>query len=242
MIIDAVDIEGLGDNPEEAFVVFEERLREGLQKAQIDDRRHNEDRDGYYNGSYSPERYYVSSILAFLDEYNLELEVTDITELDDANFLHHFNKFFNTINYARTRFKLRKSRIETGQAGTPILIEMSFKSAIHQNLETIRKIVNQNIQDNNKKDAIYSKIASLQSEIDRDRTTIDAVFSRAIDVSKVLGEMADQLEPAIQKFERIMAALYGKIDRVQLLPRKERLKLLPSKNEKKEDLDDEIPF
>lgn len=241
MIIDAVDIDGLGDNAEEAFILFEERLREGLEKAQMQDRR-REDMNGNYNGSYAPERYYVSSILAFLDEYGLDIDVTDITELDDANFLHHFNKFFNTINYARTRFKLRKSRIDTGQAGTPILIAQSFKDEIHKNLDTIRKIVNQNVQDQNKKDAIFKKVASLQSEIDRDRTTVDAVFSRALDLSKTLGDAAENLEPAVQKFERIMTALREGTERVQLLPKKDRPKLLPPKEEKKVELEDEIPF
>jgi hypothetical protein len=243
MIIDAVDISGLGDNAEEAFVAFEERLRAGLEKAQIEDRRRNEDMNGNYTGSYAPERYYVSSILAFLDEYDLDLKVEDITEVGDPIFLTHFNKFFNTINYARTRFMLRKSRIETGAAGTPILIAPNFKDEIHKNLDTIRKIVNQNVQNENKKDAIFKKIAALQSEIDRNRTTVDAVFSRAIDLSKVLGDVSENLEPAVQKFERVMAALKDGSERIPFLPKKERTKLLPPQEEMKvEDLNDNIPF
>jgi len=39
MIIDAVEINDLGDNAEEAFVVFEERLRQSLETAQYEDRR-----------------------------------------------------------------------------------------------------------------------------------------------------------------------------------------------------------
>lgn len=242
MIIDAINIEGLGDNIEEAFVAFEERLRQALSIAQEKDWKINNDMNGNYAGTYAPQKYYVSSVLAFLDEYNLEIDVDDISELEGHAFLQSFDKFSNQINRARTRFKLRKARIDSGQAGTLILIQADFKDEIHKNLDTIRKIVNQNIESQNKKDEIFKKIAALQSEIDRDRTTIDAVFGRAIDLSKVLGEFAENLEPAIQKFERIMTALRNGTDRVPLLPKKERQILLPPKAENKGEMDDEIPF
>jgi hypothetical protein len=72
MIIDSVDTDDLGDNVEQAFVIFEERLRESLSRAKNEDRRAFTSNDGYYQGSYAPERYYVSSILAFLDEFDLD--------------------------------------------------------------------------------------------------------------------------------------------------------------------------
>ena len=242
MIIDAINIDGLGDNVEEAFVVFEERLRQAMSTAQEQDWKINGDMNGNYIGTYAPQRYYVSSILAFLDEYNFDIDVIDISELTGHSFLENFDKFSNKINRARTRFKLRKASINSGQAGTLISITFSFKDEIHRNLDTIRKIVNQNVQNQNKKDKIFEKIASLQSEIDRDRTTIDAVFGRAIDLSKLLGDAAENLEPAIQKFERIMTALRDGAERVPLLPNKERPKLLPPQEKKGEDLDDSIPF
>jgi hypothetical protein len=167
-----------------------------------------------------------------LDEYDLDIYVEDITNHEDDGFIREFNNFFNKINYAKTRFKLRKTRADTGQAGTPIVINPHFRDEIHDHLDTIRKIVNAHINDGNKKDAIYTKIASLQSEIDRVRTTIDAVFSRAIDLGKVLREFGENLEPLVQKFERLMGALYQGADRVPLLPKKERPKLLTTSESK----------
>lgn len=244
MIIDTIDLSDLPDNVEDAFVVFEERLRRGLETARMNDRRENSDNDGYYRGTYSPERFYVSSVLAFLDENNLDIDVTDISRAEE-NFKTHFDHFFGNINYARTRFALRKKRIANGTAGTPIVVGQDFKTEIHSNLETIRKIVNQNVTNENKKEAIFSKIASLQYEVSSDRTTVDALFARAIDLSEVLGEMGEKLEPAVQKLERVCAALYRGTKRVDLLPVKERPKLLPkAKDEtnKPSKMDDEIPF
>lgn len=243
MIIDSVNLDDLEGDPETAFVTFEERLRSVLKEQKGEDERRYTDRDGYYTGSHSPERYYVSSVLAFLDEYSLDLDVPDISDLRNDEFLHRFNEFFNKINYVRTRFKLRNIRICTGQAGTPITIQTEFKTEVHQHLEVIRKIVNQKVADANKRDAIFKKVASLQSEIDRDRTTADAVFGRLISLSRILGECAENVEPLVQKIERITTVLMTGVNFVPLLPKKERPKLLPSPRSKSvNELDDDIPF
>ena len=131
----------------------------------------------------------------------------------------------------------------SGQAGTPIVIKTNFKDEIHGLLNTIRKIVNTNVIDGVKKEAIYKRIAALQSELDRERTTIDAIFGRLIDLSRVVGDCTENVEPLIQKLERVMAALYSGAYRVPLLPKKERTKLLPTPEKMPiSDLDDDIPF
>ena len=243
MIIDSVNLDDLEGNAETAFVTFEERLRSVLKEQQDEDARIYRGDDGYYAGSHSPERYYVSSILAFLDEYGLDIDVEDISDLRDDAFLPRFNEFFNKINYVRTRFKLRRIRISGGQVGTPISIKSEFKDEIHQHLDVIRKIVNREVSDENKRDKIFDKIASLQNEIDRDRTTTDAVFSRLISLSKVLGDSAENVEPLVQKVERILTALFAGVTFVQLLPKRERPKLLPNPKRKPiNDLDDDTPF
>jgi len=243
MIIDSVDISDLGDNPELAFVTFEQRLRSALELAKQQDARTFYDNDGNYHGTYAPQRYYVSSILAFLDEYDVDVNVDDITEVSHQDFPFLFDNFFNKINYAKTRFALRSMRVESGAAGTPIEIKSDFKMEISKNLDVIRKIVNQQVSDVNKRDAIFKRISQLQLEIDRDRTTLDIVFGRLVDLSKTLGECAENLEPAITKLERISAALTTGTIRVKLLVSKERVKQISAPTKKASELlDDEIPF
>ena len=87
MIINSVNLDDLEENAETAFVTFEERLRSVLKEQQDEDARMYRGDDGYYAGSHSPERYYVSSILAFLDEYGLDIDVEDISDLRDDAFL-----------------------------------------------------------------------------------------------------------------------------------------------------------
>lgn len=242
MIIDSINLNDLPDESEEAFVAFEERLRDILKIEEDQDQKMYRDENGYYAGSYYPQRYYVSSIIAFLDEYNIDMDIEDISSKDNPEFLTYYTEFFNRINYARTRFKLRKKRTLSGQAGTPILINPNFREQIHNLLATIKKIVNAHIQDINKKERIYKKIVGLQSEIDRERTTIDAVFSRAIDISRVIGECAENMEPLVQKVERLFRVLSDAANPLPLLPKKERAKLLPKSDAHSDDLEDDIPF
>ena len=244
MIIDNIDLTDLPSNQEEAFVEYDRRLREALRKAREEDRQIHYDRDGDYNGDYSPERYYVSSTLAFLDEYGLDDgSLTDITGLENYEFKRAFSKFFNDINYMISRFKLRSGRMSSGAAGTPIEFASTYKEEASKLLATIRKIVEQEVADQNKKDAILRKVAALQSEIDRDRTTVDAVFSRLIEFSKVAGEVGKNIEPLVEKIERLKKVFFEGVVEVDLLPRPNRKKALPKPEENlQQSVDDEIPF
>lgn len=240
MIIDEIDVSDLPTNVEESFIAFEKRLREALEDAQRRDQSDWVDQDGHYVGSFLPERYYVSSILAFLDETRLELDVVDISQVADSDFKSQFSQFFNRINYAKTRFLLRKQQSASGASGTPLTFEPKYREEIYKLLGTIRKIVNQEVDDEAKKEKIFNKIASLQSEIDHKKTTVDNLFGRMIDLSQTIGECAENVEPLIDKLERIKKIFWDRSQKMDLLSKSDRPKLLPSDNE--EALSDEIPF
>lgn len=250
MIFDNLDLEKLPSSAEEAFVSFEKQLRASYEEYSQHEREYqgNQDQNGNYCGSYPPERSYVSSVLAFIDEYNLDVDVPDISKLRGNEFIEQFEDFKSKIGYIVLRFTLRKNRIQDGAIGTVVSIASSYKSEIGSLLETIRKIVNQEELDINKKDKIYSKISSLQSEIDREQTTVDALFTRMIDLSSTVGECAEKLEPAISKLERIKKLLWDNTKKVELLPKKNRQNLITKQPENQQfgsspsELEDEIPF
>ena len=241
LIIETIDIADLPESKEAAFVEYETRLRSALSDAIRQDRYDQTDGNGNYHGNHEPERYYVSSIIAFMDEYELyETELVDITALPSHEFETAYSTFFNKINYIVSRFRLRAARFASGTAGTPIQIVPNYKEEARKLLSTIRKIVEQEIKDPNKKDAIYQRISALQDEIDRDRTTVDALFSRLLDVTKVVGEAAENLEPLVEKVERLKRLFFEGLDKLPFLPKTERKKALPAPELDAED--DEIPF
>ena len=243
MIIDGVSTDDLPEGREAAFVEYDKRLRAILEKLNEQDIDRYTDSNGVYHGEYEPRRFYVSSILAFLDEYDLDQsEIVDISALPNTEFSRRFPEFFNKINYLVSRYKIRASRFEAGSAGTPITFSPSYKEEIGKLLETIRKIVNQEVADPNKKDAIFKKISSLQSEVDRDRTTVDAVFSRLMDLSRGVGEAAENVEPLIEKLERLKGIFFSGAEKQAQLPSPNRKKALPPPPDPFTSLDDEIPF
>ena len=243
MFFDEIDFSQLPPNREEAFTAFVASISaEYAQKVRCD-RTTYADQNGNYEGSYEPERSFVTSILAFLDEYGIESELVDISALDNRDFSAHFGRFKSQVEYLTTRFRLRQHRVASGSIGTLIAIGSDYKSQIGALLEKIRKIVNQEVLDANKKDNIFAKIASLQSEVDRDQTTVDALFGRLLDLSKTVGKAAENLEPLANLLERVKKIIWDAPEKVEQLPKPDRPKLISKdKSPTKSDLDDEIPF
>jgi hypothetical protein len=230
------------DNKEEAFVLFERATRYAYQRLVADDRESLTDQHGHYTGYFDPERSYVARMIAFLDEKNLEIEIEDISDLPNDKFLNAFAKFRKSVEYASTRFSLRKNNVDC-LIGTRITISSTYKLEIGELLQKIRKIVNQEVTDLKKRDKIFKKLAILQSEVDRDQTTIDSLFSSAKDVTKTLGECAENLEPLMELLERVKKLFWDTTEKVPLLPKKEETKLITNQQiSVSTDLDDDIPF
>lgn len=244
MFFDEIDFSKLPPNREEAFAVFVARVSSEYDQKVRNDRSTYSDQNGHYEGSYEPERSFVNGILAFLDEYGIEADVVDISELENHDFAKHFGRFKARVEYLTTRFRLRQHRVASGTIGTLISIGSNYKTEVGGLLDTVRKIVNQEVKDVNKRDNIFAKIASLQSEVDRDQTTVDALFGRMLDLSQTIGKAAEHVEPLVKLMERVKKIFWDAPEKVEQLPKPDRPKLI-TKEEKqapRADMDDEIPF
>lgn len=243
MFFDEVDFSKLPPNREEAFAAFVASISSEYAQNLRNDRSTYSDHNNNYEGSYEPERSFVTAILAFLDEYGIESDLQDISELNNKDFAAHFGRFKSKVEYLTTRFRLRQHRVASGSIGTLIAIGSNYKSEVAGLLDTIRKIVSQEVKDVHKRDNILSKIASLQSEVDRDQTTVDALFSRMLDLSQTIGKAAENIEPLVKLMERVKKVFWDAPEKVRQLPRPERQKLISQdKAEQKSGMDDEIPF
>jgi uncharacterized coiled-coil protein SlyX len=177
-----------------------------------------------------------------LGEYGIEAEIVDISDLSNEEFSAHFGRFKSKVEYLTTRFKLRQRRIESGNIGTLIAIGSDHKSEIGKLLDTARKIANQEVKDANKKDNILKKIGNLQTEVDRDQTTVDALFGRMLDLTQTIGQSAENLTPLIDKFKRVKKLFWDNSKKVEQLPKPDRPKLITKDkpSSPRRDLDDEI--
>lgn len=136
-----------------------------------------------------------------------------------------------------------------------IALSLDFKAQIGGHLTAIRNIVGDADLPESKRDAIYRRISRLQEEVDRDRTRTEAIMALWLDVTSAIGKGAQNLDPAIDRLQRIMGAFAKARD-------ENEQKALPSPQERKRiaaptgeteasaakgweppaDLDDEIPF
>jgi uncharacterized protein YoxC len=243
MFFDEVDFSKLPPNREEAFAAFVASISSEYAQNLRNDRSTYSDHNNNYEGSYEPESSFVTAILAFLDEYGIESDLQDISELNNKDFAAHFGRFKSKVEYLTTRFRLRQHRVASGSIGTLIAIGSNYKSEVAGLLDAIRKIVSQEVKDVHKRDNILSKIASLQSEVDRDQTTVDALFSRMLDLSQTIGKAAENIEPLVKLMERVKKVFWDAPEKVRQLPRPERQKLIrQDKAEQKSGMGDEIPF
>lgn len=243
MIFSEVDLSDLPENSEEAFVEYEKIIRERYHQLY----RHDRDQtniDGEYVGKYEPERSYMNAILAFIDEYSLDIKIPDISDFRGSSYYDEFLVVMSTIEYAVGRLSLRRQRILSGSAGTIISIEANYKTEIGELLQTIRKIVIQEVSDIKKRDAIMTKISLLQSEVDREQTTVDALFGRMIDLSQTIRTCTDELEPLFKKVEKLKKLFWDRSEKVKLLPKQERQKLIPEQSAQfsNNDADNDFPF
>lgn len=134
------------------------------------------------------------------------------------------------------------------------MLAPDFKAQIGAHLTAIRKIVGEAELSESKRDAIFKRINNLQEEVDRDRTRTEAAMALWLDVTIAIGKGAKNLDPAIERLERIIKVLAkAKDDNDQkaLLAPQERKRISPPTATPETQIppkktrvppDDEVPF
>lgn len=225
----------LPDDDKLAFVTYEERLRPLTRGG------------GPENQGSSLEREYSNHILAFIKIANLDIPVSGTPPYDDSNFWEWYHRFVQVIDYHIVEYRLAHARGTEAGITTAVHLSVNYKTQIHKLLDKIRKVVNAVDLADTKKNAIYDKIAALQSEVDRTKTRFDTFLSRWLDITNAAGEGAENLEPVVKLLDRVIK-IFGraKADHdAGKLPAPEETRKLPGPKPQElvsADLDEEIPF
>lgn len=185
------EMANLPDDDLLAFAAYEKRIRATTRDA------------GQFENGWHLERQYVTHLLAFVNVTNLNLDLDSNPPGDDGTFDRWFHEFTHVVDRIVLEVRLRHARSLKRDVVTAVYLSDDYRSEIHKLIGRIRKIVNQADLGDVKKDAIYDKIAKLQSEIDRSRTRFDAFLSRFLDLTNVVGEGAENLEPAVKLLGRL---------------------------------------
>ena len=131
-----------------------------------------------------------------------------------------------------------------------LVLDPDFKTQIGAHLTAIRKIVGEAEISANKRDAIFRPINNLQEEVDRDRTRTEAAFALLLDLTSAISNGAKNLDPALERVERIIKVLARAKDESEtkaLTTAKERKRIAPPTTAPElsdfgSHPDDEIPF
>lgn len=229
------EMANLPDDDKLAFVVYEERLRAKTRAIAPE----HED--------LNLEREYANHIVAFIKIANLDIPVNRDPPENDVAFGVWYRSFLQAIDYHIVEIRLAHARGVDNGVATMIYLSEDYKTEIHKLLGRIRKVVNAVDLSDAKKNAIYDKIAALQSEVDRTKTRFDTFLSRWLDLTNAAREGAENLEPVVSLLEHVMR-IFGraKADHdVGMLPAPEETRKLPGPKRDQSlgsDLDDDIPF
>lgn len=233
------EIDSLPDDPEAAFVQYEAVLRGRV-------------RSNSSPNNWDVERDYVAHVLAFADTRSIPLDLPRNPPNDDADFSSWYQNFIRVVDYYKAVARLQVAARKKEHVSV-LTLSLDFKAQIGGHLTAIRKIVVDADISENKRDAIFMRINNLQQEVDRDRTRTEAAMALWLEVTSAIGKGAKNLDPVIDRLERIVKVLAKAKDeneRQALLAPKQKKRIaaptVPSTTEGQkppvQELDDEIPF
>jgi chorismate mutase len=233
------DLDNLPEDPERAFVAFENLLSTRMK--QLDEQNRN--------SSEWHAREYLNHIGAFVDEYELDVEFPRAAPWDTDEFWPYFNDAKSNIDYSATRYRLRAHRGAITGVVDRVYLSEDYRAEIHGHLDRIRKIVNSVEIEQRLRDNIFKYVNLLATEVDRSVSRLTALINASLEITDVVGQGAENLEPAVKIMERVHK-IFGrarKENENRELPPPEKQPLLtgPQRTEQPKadtELDDEIPF
>ena len=222
----------LPENNELAFGIFIQKARALLNETDFD----SEDRAREARGRVA------DFAIGLIHGLSLDIPVPTRPRITETNsFNNWFQTFWSDVNTFAVRYRAPHIIGSSADIITAISFSDDYRQEIGKLLNRVRKVINQADLPNNKKDAIYAKIAKLQAEVDRSVTRLGYFLSIWYDLTNAVGEGAENLEPAMKLLERVFRlGGYAKAEHDQgRLPAPEDRKQLPGPTTPdEEELDD----
>jgi hypothetical protein len=159
--------------------------------------------EGFYesNGWKPPERIDAGS-------YSSSDSIRDIARKTKVFQRLRYEAYVNQIN-ANQRASMKgnaKAVLEAAMAreiGYAVL-DADEKAAIHKHIEKIRELVEASGLDDRKKNNLFSRLARLTSEVNRNGTRTDRFFAFASELGFSIGQFAKDAKPAIDETKEIL--------------------------------------
>ncbi len=231
------DYSWLPDNPELGFAHLQrqryEKLRDYSTRTVAD-------------SSYDA-RSYVNELIAYDEEHQLGiLPESNSIPYDEQGFEEFFDFFRSAAEMAATKFLLREARRKNIDAGNTVLLDASARLAIRKFIDAIKTKLDELDIPASKREALFNRLNAFLSEVDRDRTQLEAWYAFAVESARAAKEagtefasiqkIIDRICDTVDKAERI-------VDRLTSPQKRSQIEAPPKRITNQEsDLDDELPF
>lgn len=233
----------LHDDPELAFIELESTYR-GEMQSKI------EKIKGGYIGVYYIE--YINRTLAAARALDLDILKDWKVPNREDDIDRSFEQFSLDVEFFIVQIQVRHGKRRKTYS---VLIDHPTKEKIRHYISYIKDIIDKSDLPPRKREAIYSKINALLSEIERDRTRYEVIMDFILETSDVIEESSQKLNP-LRKFIDSLTKLINSArqagDEIKQIPGpSSRKKLEPPREDKSsstkkqntwENLDDDIPF
>ncbi|MCK2054753.1 hypothetical protein [Methylobacterium sp. 37f] len=203
----------LPDNSEEAFAVLHKRKMKEVELA------YEENRGGRWM-----ERAYVDCMISFDDVHGLDI-LSDLKNppIEDRDFDPYFANFRRHCEMTAMKVLMEAARRTKSGVNTVVSLSHPSKAAIHRLIGEIRvQIYAINISDE-LRHSLLAKLNAFAAEVDKDKTSTQALYAGMIEASRAIREASDELQPVFDRLDRISKWI-EKADKIadKLLPWRDR--------------------
>jgi hypothetical protein len=196
------EIEQLPEDPDLAFVEFEKLMR-----ARTTNKVAETDRD---DESYSIREMlyleYINKVLAAARAYKIDgLKDWEVPKVD-SNCWEAYRQFTSDVDFFTMQIRIgHADRNRKNSVG----LDGNTKAKIHSYVQKIRSVLDIAELPEEKRDLLFTKLDAFVVEVDKARTSLQAVASVYLSVCTVIGEGFNKLQP-VRRFIDSIAALIGK--------------------------------
>jgi hypothetical protein len=248
--MDSNILQDFPDDDEQAFLRVERAFHDELKKSE---------RDWGQDGPPPATEYieYMSKTLSAAKELGIEefsqWSRPSVNDYDPS----HYQDFRQDVVHYRTAIEIRLARRARASS---VRLSPADKLTIHHHIGQIRELLTQTPVDERKRARLFDKLGAFESEVDRDRTKMEAFGVAFVELSGYVGEGLERAQ-VFKLLDKIAGVIHGAKEeetaalpppgeRKQIEPPKDFAKLkretapdsLPKPKTLAEDLDDEIPF
>ncbi len=178
-------------------------------------------------------------MLGAIKALGLEPEFNNrVPQIEEVDYNTYLN-FSKDVEHYRIILSIRNGRRVQGYS---VQFDAATKEKLRHHLRQMRELVDKCEIEQDKKEALFSKINSLQDEVDRDRTRLDAFADLAIEASGVLDVALEPVNKILTSIARVFWGAQKEEAKRLPAPRPRKQIEGPSATRKHGDLDDEIPF